>query len=127
MDEYELALINYKEALKSLSISAPNQPAIIATYIGIGLAYSNGFRNYIDALVNLEKALNIYKTNSLPEEISSIQNCIHEIEQRLENEDPLSYPLAPNQRYSMRQILGDGELLTNGNPTEEHILMSDLL
>ncbi|CAF4393141.1 unnamed protein product [Rotaria sp. Silwood2] len=127
MDEYEMALINYKEALKSLSISAPNQPAIIATYIGIGLAYSNGFRNYIDALVNLEKALNIYKTNSLPEEISSIQNCIHEIEQRLENEDPLSYPLAPNQRYSMRQILGDGELLTNGNPTEEHILMSDLL
>ena len=87
MDEYEQALISYKEGLKILLATAPDRLETATTCIKLGLAYVNGFRNYIQALVNLEKGLDIFKNLSLSaQEISAVQHLIDETKQDLENE-----------------------------------------
>ncbi|CAF1689661.1 unnamed protein product, partial [Adineta ricciae] len=112
-DEYELALATYQEALKIMPSSILYQTGIAALYAKLALVYTNGFHNYIDALSNLEKALYIYTNLSLSDQISVVLHCIQEVKERQENDNPLEYNLTPKHRYSMKQILGDGEVLTN--------------
>ncbi|CAF1643631.1 unnamed protein product [Adineta ricciae] len=126
-DEYELALTTYQEALKILSSSILYQTDIAALYAKLALVYTNGFQNYIDALSNLEKALYIYTNLSLSDQISVVLHCIQVVKERQENDNPLEYNLTPKHRYSMKQILGDGEVLTNMNDSRVCVPMSEFI
>lgn len=86
MEDYELALTNYQEALKILSVSAPDRPETAETHAGLSITYVNGFHNYIDALVNLEIGLRIYENLSLSDEIDTIRQCIRDVQQLQANE-----------------------------------------
>lgn len=86
IDDYELALRNYREALKILSVSAPDRPETAETHAGLSITFVNGFHNYIDALVNLEIGLRIYENLSLSDEIDTIRQCIRDVQQLQENQ-----------------------------------------
>ncbi|CAF1105185.1 unnamed protein product, partial [Didymodactylos carnosus] len=84
--EYELAMANCKEALIIQLACIPNHVHTADTYNSIGVVYRDGFRNYSEALINFEKALNIEQL-SLPESHPSIldtqqntQSCKERVE-----------------------------------------------
>ena len=86
--EYDLALIDYRAALSIQLLCIPNHENTAVAYYNIGALYYNGFHNYCEALINFEKASEIYQSALLLDHPNFlfIQNIIRKCKARIGND-----------------------------------------